>query len=165
MPLRDRRINIYLEFGCLVASGGVDIWVSSICFQKSNIDWPQQPLTEKVLKFNMIFHDSTPKNFFSKHKNRADFKCLDDSEVLSSDFPGLKTFAASMTSVASTASVASMTSKASFYQKKLLILMVWSSIAPKWLILVPFCGMDHQKSNFSLISGTLSVWGCWGQPV
>ena len=29
--------------------------------------------------------------------------------------------------------------------------MVGSSLAPKWPILVPFCGMDHQKSNFSLI--------------
>jgi hypothetical protein len=57
------------------------------------------------------------KTFFSKLKNKAEFKCLDDSEVLSSDFPGLKTFAASMIPAASTASVASMTSTASFYQK------------------------------------------------
>ena len=72
---------------------------------------------KSLLKFNMIFHDSTPKNFFSKHKNKVKFKCLDDSEVLSSDFPGLKISAASMTSMASTASVASMTSTASFHQK------------------------------------------------
>ena len=58
----------------------------------------------KDAKFNMIFHDSTQKNFFSKHGNKAEFKCLNDSEVLSFDFPGLKTSAASMTSVASTAS-------------------------------------------------------------
>ena len=25
--------------------------------------------------------------------------------------------------------------------------MVWSSLAPKWPILVPFCGMDDQKSK------------------
>ena len=62
----------------------------------------------------MIFHDSNPKNFFSKHKNKAESKFLDDSEVLSSDFPGLNSSAASMTSVASTAS---MTSIASFHQK------------------------------------------------
>ena len=43
--------------------------------------------------------------------------------------------------------------------------MVGSFLAPKWPILVPFCGMDHQKSNFSLISDTLSVRGCWGQPM
>ena len=52
----------------------------------------------------MIFHDSTQKNFFSKHKNKAEFKCLDDSEVISSYFPDLETSAASMTSVTSTAS-------------------------------------------------------------
>ena len=86
-------------------------------FQKSNIAWPQQPRTEKLPKFNIIFHDSNPKNFFSKHKNKAESKFLDDSEVLSSDFPGLNSSAASMTSVASTASMASMTSTASFYQK------------------------------------------------
>jgi hypothetical protein len=33
--------------------------------------------------------------------------------------------------------------------------MVWSSLAPKWPIPVPFSGMDHQKSNFSLICDTL----------
>ena len=45
---------------------------------------------KRVLKFNLIFHDSTPQNFFSKHKNKTEFKCLDDVEVLSSDFSGLK---------------------------------------------------------------------------
>ena len=48
-------------------------------------------------------------------------------------------------------------------KKKFLILMVESSLAPKWPILASFCGIDHQKSNFSLISYTLSVRGCWGQ--
>ena len=100
-----------------MASGGKKICVSSTSFQKNYIGWPQQPLTEKVLKFNIIFHDFTQKKIFSKHKNKAEFKYLDDSEVLSSDFSGLKTSAASMTSVASTASMASMTSTASFHQK------------------------------------------------
>ena len=49
--------------------------------------------------------------------------------------------------------------------KTLLILMVWSSLAPKWPLPVSFCGIDRQKSNFSLISDTLSVGGCWGQPM
>ena len=48
-----------------VYSWGYGIWVSSTSFQKSIIGWPQQPPTEKVLNFNMIFHDST-KTFFSK---------------------------------------------------------------------------------------------------
>ena len=117
MALRGRRINNNIRLWCLVASGGLHICVSSTSFKKHVTSWPQQPLTEKVRKFNMIFHDSTQNNFFSKHKNKAEFKCLDDSEVLSSGFPGLKTSAASMTSAASTASMASMTSTASFHQK------------------------------------------------
>ena len=52
--------------------------------------WPQQPPTEKVLKFKIIFHDSTKKLSFSKHQCKAELNNLDDSEVLSSDFPGLK---------------------------------------------------------------------------
>ena len=64
----------------------------------------------------MISHDSTI--FFAlKHHNKAEFKDLDESEVLSTDFPGLRTSAASMTSTALTTSMASMTSTASFYQK------------------------------------------------
>ena len=54
---------------------------------------------------------------FPKHQNKAEFKNLDDSEVLSSDFPDLRTSAASMTSTASTTSMASMTFTASFHQK------------------------------------------------
>ena len=95
-----------------MASGCLGLCVSPTSFQKNDIGWPQQPLTEKVLKFKMILHDSTKKKDFSKHKIKAESKCLDDSEVLSSNFPGLKTSAASMTSVASTAS---MTSTASFH--------------------------------------------------
>ena len=100
-----------------MASEGKKNCVSSTGFQKNDIGWPQQPPTEKVLKFNMIFHDSTQKKIFSKHRNKAEFKYLNDSEVLSIDFPGLKTFSASMPSVASEASMASMTSTASIHQE------------------------------------------------
>ena len=79
-------------------------------FKKNDISWPQQPLTEKVLKFNMIFHDSI-QIFFSQN---IEIKLNSNAWI---DFPGLKTSAASMTSVASTASMASMTSTASFHQK------------------------------------------------
>jgi hypothetical protein len=59
------------------------------------------------------------KNGFQNKKNHK-FNNLDDSGVLSSDFPGLRISVASMTSPASTASVASvasMTSTASFYKR------------------------------------------------
>ena len=62
MPLTDRNMQVRFCLKLCVYSWGLEIWVSSTSFQKSNIGWPQQPPTEKVLKFNMIFHDST-KNF------------------------------------------------------------------------------------------------------
>jgi hypothetical protein len=65
----------------------------------------------------MIFHESTKSIFFSKHQNKAEFKNLDDSKVLSSGFPDLRTSAASMTSTVSITSIASMTFTASFHQK------------------------------------------------
>ena len=46
--LRGRRINNFIELWCLVASGGLEICVSSTSFQKNDIGWPQQPLTERV---------------------------------------------------------------------------------------------------------------------
>ena len=46
---------------------GLEICVSSTSFQKNIIGWPQQPLTEKVQKFNMILHDSTTQSTFSQN--------------------------------------------------------------------------------------------------
>ena len=48
----------------------------------------------------MIYHDSTKKIWFLKHQNKVKFKNLDAFEVLSSDFPVLKTSAASLASTA-----------------------------------------------------------------
>ena len=111
MALRGRRIKKFFELWWMVGLGGFTIWVLSSSFQKNSIGWPHQPPTEKVLKFNGIFRDSTQNFFFSKHPNIAEFNDMDDSEVLSGDFPGLRT------SAASTASGASITSTASFQQR------------------------------------------------
>ena len=94
-----------------------DICVSSTSFQKNDIGWPQQPQTEKVLKFKMVFCGSTPNSIFSKHQNKAEIHILDDSEVLTNDFPDIITSAASMTSLASAASMASTTSEAKIRKK------------------------------------------------
>ena len=48
MSLSGSRIKNFDELWCLGASGGLDFCVSSTSFLKSNIDWPQKPLTEKV---------------------------------------------------------------------------------------------------------------------
>ena len=65
----------------------------------------------------MAFSDSLPNFIVSKHQNKAEIQSLDDSEVLISDFPGLRTSAASMTSAASATSLASSTSTALLHQK------------------------------------------------
>ena len=48
MALMVSKIENFDELWCLVASGGYDFCVSTTSFQKSNIGWPQQPLTEKT---------------------------------------------------------------------------------------------------------------------
>ena len=66
MALRGRKIENFDDISLAAWSRGLPIYVSSTIFQKSSIGWPQQPLTEKVLKFNLIFHDSTPKKYSFK---------------------------------------------------------------------------------------------------
>ena len=74
LALRDRRINSFIELWCLVALGRLEICVSSTSFRKNDIGWPQQPQTERVLKFNLIFHDSTQKNFFQNIKIKLNLR-------------------------------------------------------------------------------------------
>ena len=68
MALKGRRINNFIELWCLVASGGVDILVSSTSFQKSNIGWPQQPPKERVpdisKKIGFLMIHSTKRDWF-----------------------------------------------------------------------------------------------------
>ena len=61
MALRGKSIDNFIELWCLVASGGLKICVFINQFSKNDIGWPQLPPTQKVLKFNMIFHDSIQK--------------------------------------------------------------------------------------------------------
>ena len=92
----------------------MDILIIGTNFQKSNLGWPQQPQTGKVQKLKNCI---SIKKWFSKCQNKAKFNNLDDSGVLSSDFPCLRISVASMTSTASMASVASMTLNASFHKR------------------------------------------------
>ena len=165
MAMKGRRIINFNESWSIAGSGGLEIWVLVISFWKSEIGWPQQPLTEKVLKFNMIFHDSSKIILFSKHQNKAEFKDLDDSLGLRSDFLGLRTSAVSMTSTASMTSVASMTSTASIHQNT-----YWSwcldhswhpndqcqSLFVEWIIKIQF---------FHLYLIPFSWRLCWGRQI
>ena len=66
MALRGRKVENFDDTSVAAWSRGVPICVPSTSFQKNYIGWPQQPSTEKVLKFIMIFHDST-QIFFSQN--------------------------------------------------------------------------------------------------
>ena len=124
LTLTDRNMQVRFCLKVSVYSWGWEIWVSSTSFQKSNIGWPQQPLTEKELKFKMGFHDSVKKIFFQNIKiklflpsnilNSRSRMTLKSSVVI---FWALETSAASLTSAASATSLASTASKALFPQK------------------------------------------------
>ena len=155
MALRGSRIENFDNIRCLVASRGLDFWVSSTIFQKRNIGWPQQPPSEKVLKFNLIFHDSTKKIVFSKDQNKAEFKNLDDSEVFRIDFPGLRNLC-SLIDLINLYNLTGLNSLYSFiFSNIFLILMVRSSLAPKWH---PFLWNESSKIQF-----LSDIWGLFCQ--
>ena len=109
-----------------------------------------------------------PKKNFLKHQNIAilDLKLLNSRiwRTLKSTvvvLQALETSPASLTSMASATSLASTASKAQFPQKTSWSWWSdhhWHQNNQYWQF---FCGMDHQKSNFSLIYGTLSDRGRW----
>ena len=66
MALRGRNIENFDYTSLAAWSWGLPICVSPTTFQKSSIGWPQQPLAEKMLKFNLILHDSTQDKYFFK---------------------------------------------------------------------------------------------------
>ena len=69
LTLTDRNMQARFYLKVLLKSWGLDIWVSSTNFQKSNIGWPQQPPTEIGPK---IWHDTSWFYYFfflSKHQN------------------------------------------------------------------------------------------------
>ena len=109
LGLTDRNMLIGLCLKLSVWSWGLDIWVLSTNFQKSNIDWPQQPPIEKVLKFSKNFHDSVKIILVLRLLNSRTRITLKSSVVI---FQALETSTASMTSVASTASATSLASTA-----------------------------------------------------
>ena len=101
LGLTDRNMLIGLCLKLSVWSWGLDIWVLSTNFQKSNIDWPQQPPIEKVLKFSKNFHDSVKIISVLRLLNSRTRITLKSSVVI---FQALETSTASLTSVTSAAS-------------------------------------------------------------
>ena len=110
-----------------MASWVVGIWVSPTSFRISNICWPQQPPTKKVLNFNMIFHDSIKSIFFKNIKIKLNSRIW-MTEVLSSNFPLCMPQQPPW----------SHWPFQPHFIKKSLILMVGSSLAPKWPMMLLF---------------------------
>ena len=105
-----------------VASWEVKNYAWSTIWNFIDLMLPQRPLTEKVLKFNMSFHDSV--NFFFKTSKWNDvspkiiellrtWKTLKSTKMI---FQALETSPASFTSEASATLLASIASKAQFSQ-------------------------------------------------
>ena len=110
LGLADRNMLVRFCLKVSVWSWGLDIWVLSTNFQKSNIDWPQQPPIEKVLKFSKNFHDSVKIILVLRLLNSRTRITLKSSVVI---FQALETSTASLTSVTSAASATSLASTAS----------------------------------------------------
>ena len=103
MAMKVRKIINLIELWSIAGSRGLEIWISVIRLWKSDIGWPQQPLAEKLLKFNGIFM-IVSKNFFFKTSkfvlkswNSGTWMTLKSSEVISKT---QETSAASLTSAA-----------------------------------------------------------------
>ena len=147
MALRGSRIKYSFELWWLVGSRGFTIWVSSTSFQKTIIGLPQQPPTEKVLKFNVIFMILSKIFFLSKIQNKLilvlklfsswTWMTLKYSEVI---FLGLRNLCSlidlsslfNLTGLTSLFNLTGLTSLHSpIFSKNFLVVIVWTFLAPK----------------------------------
>ena len=126
-------------------------------------------LRQKKCQYSTWYFMILPTFFLSKTSNICEiFHWIiksKDSEELSGDFQGIR-YLYSLIDLGSLSSLNGLSDLQSpFSSKNFLILMISSPLAPKLPKLVPFCGLDHKKSWFLLVSGNLDVRGCWGQPM
>ena len=150
-----------------MASRGLEIWVSWTSFQKSNISCSKKLPTRKVLKFNMIFHDSAKINFVSKHQNKAEFKNMDNSEVLCSNFSGLKSLQPHWSHQPHQLLQPHWPHQPiqPYFIKELPDSDGWMIPGTKMAKTGPFLLNGSSKSNFFTDFSNFSVGGFWGQPM
>ena len=165
MALRCRRTNNCVEIWCLVASRGVDIWVSWTRFQKSNISWPQQPPTWKVLKFKMIFHDSSIifflfQNIKIKLNSRTPMT-LESSAVI---FQALKPLQPHWPHRPLQPRWPLQPQKP-YFTKELPDSDGWIILGTKMTNSCQFLWNSSSKIQFFTDFSTFSAGGCWGQPM
>ena len=129
-----------------VHSLGLGIWVSSCSFQKRLASTASDRKGATIqLEFSYLCQKKIFQSFISAQIIK--YKNLDAFEGLS-DFPGLRNLY-SLTDLSGLCNpLASNVSEILFFQKTILILMVWSSLVPKWPILEIFCKLYFQNPIF-----------------
>ena len=164
MALRGRKIDNFFELWQLVASGVVGIWVSSTSFLKSNISWPQQPPTKKVVNFNMIFHESTKSIFFQNIKiklNSRTWMTLKSSVVI---FQTLEPLQPQWPLQPQQPPWPQWPLQPHFI-KNITDCDGWIIPGTKMTNTGPFLWNGSSKIQFFTDISTISVGGCWGQPM
>ena len=144
MALRGTRIENFLQLWWLVTSGVVGIWVSSTSFLKSNISWPQQLLTKKVVNFNMIYHESNKSIFYPNIKIKLNSRTLMTLKPSVVIFQTLELLQPQWPLQPQQPPWPQWPLQPHFIKN--------ITDCDGWIIpgtkMVPFCEMDHQKSNF-----------------
>ena len=162
MALRGRRIENFLELWWLVASGVVGIWVSSTSFQKSNIGWPQQPPTKKVVNFNMIFHESTKSIFFQNIKIKLNSRTWMTLKSSVEIFQTLEPLQPQWPPQPQQPPWPQWPLQPHFI-KNITDCDGWIIPGTKMTNTGPFLGNGSSKIQFFTDISTISVGGCWGQ--
>ena len=155
MALRCRKIENFDDISLAAWSRGLPICVSSASFQKSSIGWPQQPPTEKVLKFIMIFCDSTQTFSFRNIQiklNLMTWMTLKSSVVI---FQALELLRPQW----------SQWPLQPHFIKNITYCDGWIIPGTKMTNIGPFLWNGSSKINFFFYISTISVRGCWGQPM
>ena len=124
-------------------------------FSKKYICWPQKPPTENSTWVFMIlskkfFFQNTKLKYFSPQI--IEFKNQDNSEVLNSDFPGLINHC-SLIDFSGLCNLIGLNSL--IFSKNILILMIWSSMASNWPVLLIFLWNGSSK-----IWTFANIWHC-----
>ena len=137
----------------------MDIWVSSTYFQKSNIGWPQQPLTEKVIKFNMVWFYQ--KTFFSKRQNKAEVITQKSSVLIFQTLEPLQP----QWSLQPQQPPWPQWPLQPHFIKNITYCDGWIIPGTKMTNTGPFLWNGSSKIQFFTDISTISVGGCWGQPM
>ena len=114
-----------------------------------------------MAKFNLIFHNSNKKYLLSKHRNKAEFRYLEDPAVI---FQALEPLQPQWPQQPQQPRWPQWPQQPHFIQE-LPEPDGWIIPGTKMTSTSVFCWMDHQKSNFLFVSDIFSVRGCWGQPM